>query len=64
MKITIAPSFTQDHYAGDPRMMQQTVVIEVPSDDIGLDQAVELMGRALKAYGFPAEAVDQWIEPQ
>lgn len=64
MKITITPTRHPDHHAGDPRQLQQTVTVEVPSDDIGIDQAIELVRNALIAYGYQKEVVDQYIEPQ
>ena len=60
MKITIEPTGENKNFA-EP---QQTVTIQVPSDDIQLHQAVELLRGALIAYGYQEQHVQIYIAAQ
>jgi len=48
MRITIEPSAGGDQW----EVAQHKVVIEHPSDEVGLNEALELLTGALRAYGY------------
>jgi len=59
MKIIIKPT-APPHYG----IAHNKVSVEHPSDDLTLDEVMELVAGALKAYGFNAQMVDEAIPPR
>ena len=59
MKITIEPT----HKGSGPEA-HCTVTVEQPHDDMTLDDALELVAAALKAYGYADESVNEAIPPR
>ena len=59
MKITIEPT-----HKGNGPDAHRTVTVEQPHDDMTLDDALDLVASALKAWGYHAESVDEAIPPQ
>lgn len=57
MKITLEP--TEEHRD----IPYTTVILSQPSDDLPFAEALELVARALKAWGYPPELVDEAIPP-
>jgi hypothetical protein len=61
MKITIEPTRKGN---GLHPMAYRTVTVEETSDGMSLDDALELMAAALKAFGYPSASVDEAIPPR
>jgi hypothetical protein len=59
MKITIEPT-----HKGNGPDAHRTVTVEQPHDDMTLDDALDLVASALKAYGYPDEGVNEAIPPR
>lgn len=57
MKITIEPTQTEQ------TTPYHTVILSHPSDYLPFDEALELVARALKAWGYPPGLVDEAIPP-
>ena len=60
MRITIEP--TSPRIPGLP--VYPKVTVEVPYDDVGTDEAVELMTQALVALGHSRQNVEEACEEQ
>lgn len=60
MRIIIEPTTKQEEYS-EPDCMNHRVVIEHPSDDLGIDYIVELFKSALVAYGFAEKTVNEYL---
>lgn len=58
MKITIEP--TEEHQD----VPYCTVVISVPTDDVDLTEAIELVGNALIAWGFDPGSIKEIFEAE
>ena len=60
MKIVIEPSLNQskETYPYDK------VSIETPRDDLDIDQALELVHRALVAWGFHQQNIDDYYKEE
>jgi len=59
MKITIEPT-----HKGNGPDAQRRVTVEQPHDDMTLDDALDLVAAALKAYGYADESVNEAIPPR
>jgi hypothetical protein len=59
MKITIEPT-----HKGKGPEAHRTVTVEQPHDDMTLDDALDLVAAALKAYGYVDESVNEAIPPR
>jgi 20S proteasome alpha/beta subunit len=59
MKITIEPT----HKGSGPEA-HCTVTVEQPHDDMTLDDALDLVAAALKAFGYHSASVDEAIPPR
>jgi len=55
MRITIEPSAGGDQW----EVAQHKVVIEHPSDECGLVEVLELLGYALRAWGFSVGELEE-----
>ena len=66
MRIEISPSNHQPEFDGSvvrrSDCKQHKVVIEHPDDDIDLVGTIQLISRALVAYGFSKENVTEYFE--
>lgn len=56
MKITISPSKPQDEK--EPGLAYPTIVIDHPSDELDVSQAVELFISALVAWGYQSTSIN------
>lgn len=59
MRITIEPT-----HPPQGQLAQHKVVLDHPNDELRLEDALDLIAAALKAYGFPQESVDEAIPPR
>jgi len=59
MKITIEPT-----HKGRGKDAQRRVTVELPYDDVNIDDALDLVAAALKAYGYADESVNEAIPPR
>ena len=59
MKITIEPT-----HKSRGAEASRTVTVENPHDDMAIDDALELVAAALKAYGYADESVNEAIPPR
>jgi hypothetical protein len=59
MKITIEPA-----HKGKGPYEGRTVTVEDLHDSMSLDDALELVAAALKAYGYADESVNEAIPPR
>jgi len=59
MKITIEPT-----HKGRGKDAHRTITVEHPHDDVNIDDAMELVAAALKAYGYGDESVNEAIPPR
>lgn len=58
MRIKIEPT---NQCSLGPHHQQWSVVIEHPGDDLNIEDTIQLMGRALIAYGFSRETVKEYL---
>lgn len=63
MRIIIEPTTPQDTSL-PPDCKSHRVVIEHPSDDLGIDHVVELVKYALVAYGFGEKTVNEYLNDE
>ena len=59
MKITIEPT-----HKGRGKDAHRTVTVELPYDDVNIDDTMDLVAAALKAYGYADESVNEAIPPR
>jgi hypothetical protein len=59
MKITIEPT-----HKGNGPDAHCTVTVEHPHDDVNIDDTMDLVAAALKAYGYADESVNEAIPPR
>ncbi len=66
MRIEISPTNHQSEFDGSAvrrsDCVQHKVVIEHPDDDIDLVGTIQLVSRALVAYGFHKDNVQEYFE--